>query len=757
MKLLTHLFGKLNFIRIIIPGLFLLLIHESAFSQIDDFIDPSVPVIELNDETKFTSLNGRMGSRFSLSYSGHLHGFYTGSLGFDSDEVEEMLMGVEIKGQLYCFRTSRLPLKARYLENQKLRLSMTGMHFTGETPEGIAVKVSVISPFTVSENLADEGNIKIQITPAFYILAEVENNTSGPLSGRMRIGLSRIPFRTSDLTNERSAASGREINQVVFKDFSHPTTFVGLRSVETKTYNFELQVFHGLENRFEIAANHTAETKLIYATYHDEKVITDNKWNMLLRYYYTKFWENLDQVFDYCEQNYSVLIGKSIRFENILKKSNTTPEEKWTLALTFRSELANTFFLLDEKDRPRFYVVEGRFRHMSTVDVAYETELNALFAPWRLKLQLDQWLTYMAMKEVYIGTGMYGDRKVHIIQGLSAAEYGPYLYHDVGDYPNVSETSDYFFGPYMAVEENASFTLLLYWYWKLTGDDQYTAQQLGMLDVLLQSLINRDTNNNGIADVAMGWSTYDVSNTLKLAPENVYLGVKQLCAYVAAAEMMQTLALKPQGASKTDLKDLHDVEDGEGIGYQYEKNYGNVALRNAQANKYLAEAKKIVTALKKASRKYGYVPLSLDESFTGWDQYSVVTGEGLLYMGLSGTQSEIIDELAGTLKSTYTKAFEKSKTNYGISLTSGEPVTWFSKVMVSDYVASRWFGQNNSTAIFTYQWNKNNRFAYNDGAFSEIRSWPGNWYPRGISALGYVLFEKDFTAGDHDDFLNEIK
>jgi hypothetical protein len=52
-------------------------------------------------------------------------------------------------------------------------------------------------------------------------------------------------------------------------------------------------------------------------------------------------------------------VSGNIKVENILKRSSASPEEKWVAALSFHNDLANSFVLLDEKDNPRFYVLEG--------------------------------------------------------------------------------------------------------------------------------------------------------------------------------------------------------------------------------------------------------------------------------------------------------------------------------------------------------------------------------------------------------------
>jgi hypothetical protein len=500
-----------------------------------------------------------------------------------------------------------------------------------------------------------------------------------------------------------------------------------------------------LKKQIKLSPGQSTTDTLIYATYFNGKVIRDLRTNQDLHFYYTQYWKSLQEVVEYAEQNAAKNIYLTQEFEKIVTHSNATPEEKWMVALAFHNDLANTFFLIDEKQQPRFYLVEGRFQHLSTIDVAHETELMAMFAPWRRKLQIEQWTHYVATGEVYfapntvLGKGEY-------TKGLTAAEYGPFLYHDVGDLPFVDATSNYNFGPNMAVEENSDFVLLLYWYWKLTGDDAFVKSKLGLTNVLLQSLINRDTDNSGIADTGYGWSTYDVNKVLKFSPENTYLGVKELCAYVTAAEMFRGLANK--GSDKGLFLDKEQVFDGDGVGFNSATVVSNVQLRNEQAVKYQSEAEKIFQTIRKAIRKHGYLPICLDSNFKGWDQQSVTIGEGLFLPGLAGCESTLLKRLSVILSKEYKTAFKNSQTSYGIKLVSKEDPTWFSKTMVSDIVASYWYGINNSTAIYAYQWNKNHPFAYNDGVEYKGFDWIGYWYPRGISSLPYLFRDRQSKGTD---------
>ncbi len=695
----------------------------------------------LTDSTNFSLLNSRLGSRFTFSLLNEKQSMQTGSLGFDMDEQMGLLIGITVNQKNYCFRTSKLPRNARYFNNQLLKFGPTSMQISGETPEGIQVNFTLISSFTPSKDLIDTAAIKTQIFPGFYMLVNVVNKSNAIITGKLKIGMAKTPVKGFNFMSLEPMAPENNQQKVLFRDNASLNGKVALMAIKTPAKGtFNEEGFGGLFYEFNIPKNNQQEFSQVYATHHSPTVIEDKRVNQALHFYYNEYWKNIDEVLAYAKERVEENLSLTQKFEDSLMNSKLSPQEKWVLALSFHTDLANTFFLTDANKQPRFYVSEGRFKHLSTVDVAHETEVSAIFCPWRLKLQLSQWTHYIARAELTVQANAVQNKPAYQ-QGMTAAEYGPYLYHDVGDLPFVNETANYNYGPHMAVEENTSFVLLLYYYWKISNDDTFVKSMLGTVDVLLQSVINRDTNRNGIADKAYGWTTYDANEALKLSPDNTFLGAKQLSAYAVAAEMFRALAIRERvntiDATKTG------VVDGQGAGY---KSAGvavnNEGLRIKQALHFENEAKTILTTLKKAQKKYGFIPVSLDEHFPKWNQRSVVIGEGLFLPGLAGSRAPILKELADVLKKDYAETYAQSITDYGVKLTTQEGTTWFSKTVVADVVAAQWYGIKHSSAPYMYQWNKNSPYAYNDGLLKKDDVWIGYWYPRGISMLGYWLLEK---------------
>jgi hypothetical protein len=556
--------------------------------------------------------------------------------------------------------------------------------------------------------------------------------------------LRKTPVNVNNHLGVRNYENG--LRKIYFRDTGgkHSKLALAAMNDDYRPYQND-RGFNGLFRDYSLEPGEELIDTLIFAAYHHTGVLRDLRSRQDLTFYYTKFWRNIEEVLEYSINNARKNLDVSRSFERILTETNASEKEKWIAALSFHNDLACSFFLLDDQGQPRFYLVEGRFQHLSTIDVAHETEVMALFAPWRLKLQLQQWTRYLAIRKVAVPPNEVLGKDSYY-EGYSASEFGPFLFHDVGDLPFVDGTSNYDYGPHMAVEENSDFVLLLYFYWKLTGDDEFMTSMLGFVDILLHSMINRDSNENGIADSGHGWTTYDVNRVLKESPDNSYLGVKQACAYITAAEMFAHSISNEEYSREYTKEDVAWVKDGEGSFYRDYAIESNLALRKKQVGRYSGEAEKIIAALSEAYDAYGYIPLSLDENTDHWNQSSVVIGEGLFLPGIAGSQAPQLYKLADLLSADYQQAFKKSLCDYGLRLSSEEDPTWFSKTMVSDLVGSYWYSTANSTAEFACKWNENNPFAYNDGAFNAQTPWTGYWYPRGVCSLWYLFRKEKLVA-----------
>lgn len=742
----------MNRFRTLVTGLVIgLVAHFTALAQQTYYsLDPAVPAQTITDKSKLTVLASRLGSRFSCSWVAQESGLHTGAMGYDNDQLRPLLAQVNVVGQPgFVLRTGHLSTGSKYFPTQLLRMGMATYQLEGQSGQ-LAMKLTVVSPFTPSDSLGQHAQVKTSLAPLHYLIVETTNKDSKPQQLEVKLGLQGIPFDRDKEVALSWWRRGKSMNELFFKDVAGAGSLQVLATSGFDGTHFEQDGYQGIGYQAKLAPRSTDTKVYVLAGHYQGKVMEYVPSHQDLTFYYLKYWKNIDEVLAYGRAEQVNNLNATAKFESILSTSKATPEEKWVAALTFRTDLANSFLLQGAKDGiARFYLTEGRFRHMNTIDVAHETETVAIFCPWRLKLQLEQWTDYLATKEVQVPSG----RRLNVVkdnlEGVSASEFGPYLYHDVGNFPYVYAAEGYDFGPVMPIEENSNFTLLLYYYWKLTGDRAFMQRHAGLVAVLLQSMMNRDSNGNGVADYAFGWSSYDVSEAIKRSPENLYLGVKQLCAYACGAELLEASVWKATRPKNTALKSTDEdgtTLDGNGKALFEKSIMDNEYLRKRQATQFNKEAETILATLQATMKQFGYLPVSLDQSFEGWNQHSVVISDGLYLPALAGSQSPVLKQAATLLEQNYQKALSTSRTPYGIKLSDGEEVTWFSKIMVGDVVSSYWFNKAESSARYTYNWNRDNHQAYQDGAFSLEKPWPGNWYPRGVSSLPYLFRDRKLAG-----------
>ncbi|GAF71065.1 unnamed protein product, partial [marine sediment metagenome] len=368
-------------------------------------------------------------------------------------------------------------------------------------------------------------------------------------------------------------------------------------------------------------------------------------------------------------------------------------------------------FVYDEEspDDFEYYVWEGEFKYLNTVDVAHDYGvLEGLYFPWVLKLELESWKKNAKQEEKGIVIPHDLGRRFEI-EGIQAFKTEGW------------QTSG------MPVEENTNFILLSYWYWNQTNDDQFIKETAGFIKKLTQSLINRDTNNNGIVDTDIGITTYDNDGNLALykGPDNTYLGIKQLAAYISAEKIFEI-------SNDKEAKDL--------------------ASQQAQM---------ITESLKKAYDAYGFIPLSLNSSFAekylfegkkvyGTEEQGFPFIIGLFYPTLTKLESPYLDELLPILAKSYSSAYEKSLVKnengkvVGLQLAEYQHgnLGWFSHSVMADYIAERLLGLNYQSEQIFFPLIFDSPFAFTDGYTFRKPFYPPKscllFYPRG-AALFVIL------------------
>jgi len=256
----------------------------------------------------------------------------------------------------------------------------------------------------------------------------------------------------------------------------------------------------------------------------------------------------------------------------------------------------------------------------------------------------------------------------------------------------------------MPVENNANFTILLYWYYFITRDKELLRNLYDVAFRLLMANKKRGFRKRGIANIDTT-TTYNLSEALHKSPLNTYLGIKECVAYIMGSKLSEVVG---QTENKIILQ---------------------------------KEAEKILDTLEYTKEKYEYIPVSLDTSYPGCDQRTITTADPLLYVAMTGLNDPIIEKIVKIISSEFDNTYYTCTRNlYGIRLVENEDITWFSKLAIIDAVSNILFKIPIDSSKYAYDWNKNNPNAYSDGALSETQESQNQKYPRGISLMWEIIY-----------------
>jgi len=623
-----------------------------------------------------TVMNSRFGSRFNLDW--YFSGQKVKSSVMGTLEDKDIGLALELINNEGSKETV-FPISPNSSFNKQTNeLGLTYQKINFENEE-LIISLTIKSPFSESKSTDDE-NTKLSSAPFFYLEITLENKTQKMLDKTFSLSL----FQAGEVKN----------NTIYFSD---PARRDGMRALASFGKNPDIIPFiKGSRGGFDWKTTlkpKTSETaNFIYAGFLDGGAITDisNPENKkIMKFAYTKWFKSLEEVINYAQSDYEKIERKSLQFEKNLQNSQLSPQQKWLTAQAFHSYLGNT--LLVGKN---FFVWEGEFKYLNTLDVAHDYDVLAgLYFPWAIKLELNSWA-----------------------KSAKEDQFGKVIPHDLGFRFNLKNRQEYAIEGNdtsgMPVEENSNFILLAYWYWHQTKDTEFIEQLLPLIKNLCQSLINRDTNNNGIADQGIGMTTYDNDGNLALkqAPDSSYLGIKQLTAYLAAEKMF------------TDAKDKKGQQ-----------------LINKQAEL-------IAGSLKQAYSKYDFIPLSLDPNF---QEQGFAAFTGLFYPALTNLDSPILKDLLPILSDSYKKAYEKSLVKdengktYGLQLAEFQSLHlgWFSHSTMADYIAKKLFNQDYDSSQYWFPLLYDNPYSFADGQYFNQPDKPITtliFYPRGAAIFSHL-------------------
>ncbi len=514
----------------------------------------------------FEALLGRLGSRFFINLAPQRLAARVSSLGTGTGDLHDLVIAIRQDSEIRA-----LPFTDRYpvWESIDQRQTMTAYTYDCSSPAlPFKLKARFRAPFY-------PGDEKISSAPIVFLDLFVKNQGNRVASGEVLFAIphkrwfnsSRIkPYDSGDVkgytystfynyedesinyvqskvATEAVCVRGSDTSDIEFKglgksdfdDFSHDRIwdFVspqGYPRVQNDHrfpfFTFFPKGYSGIKWRIEnLGPGATVSKRLVLAGHVSQRILRVKNRSYdddTYRFKYTSYFSDLSELLVYAFQESSEMISKSSFFDStigsgeFLYLSPTYIKEFRNLvSYAFQSFLANTWWALSEKGREWFSTWEGTdCRFHSTVDVEYNNAWFYLhFFPDLLKRVMDQWILY-----------------------LKESREGFFLSHDMG-------RGDFVGGqvyPHdMPVEENTNYILLLYKYWKTTGDGGYVRRRFSTVRSLLDFLFRCDTNNNGIPDIHTANTIDDASFALQFSRDQTYLGVKCLAAYHAGAKLAE--------------------------------------------------------------------------------------------------------------------------------------------------------------------------------------------------------------------------
>ncbi|MCC7147183.1 MAG: DUF4965 domain-containing protein [Phycisphaeraceae bacterium] len=390
-------------------------------------------------------------------------------------------------------------------------------------------------------------------------------------------------------------------------------------------------------------------------------------------------------------------LALSRRLEKLLDQASLGPAQRHLLNQGFQAFLSNTFWCDLEDGQEWFSVWEGSCYFHSTVDVEYNTSLFYLTLwPRLLEVQLKRWSRY---------------GKEHSASG------GAVLSHDMGRGAWAGK-QDYAHD--MPVEENANYLLLLQAYCHWTGETGLLADLTEFIEKLTRYLLWTDRDGSGFPSEGVANTIDDAMPATQFARKQTYLAIKRLAALAAAADLLGRcgrgeMAEKCRALVKPDLL---KVEKAAWLGDHYAVcvDKSAVGVRDVWTDKLL-----------------------MAEQMDGWDSYSIYSGNGLLLPLMIG-QPLLLN--LKRLQSDVGNAVRETLSQYGCGHTSYETDNvWVSQNLWRDHLAG-YLGQTWMPMLSGHYWDM--QIMSNTGEQSKgfIDTYINNnlcFYPRGVTALGYLL------------------
>lgn len=537
------------------------------------------------------------------------------------------------------------------------------LNWCTESWENEFINFKLITPFT---RIPDPKNIEPEMAMFYFapvIFAELTfNNSSSKKHMEGLFALRGIRRVLSDSTNGLLLGGANGVSYGFAVKPDETVSELLSRDIVKAVNNQDLKIRRlGTEGglKFNIKPGEKRRYYLVLGTYQGGYITSYIK----TQFYYSYFFSNLEDVLSYGIDNLSLYLKEAHKKDKELESMRFNENKKYLISLATRSYVANTELLVNKKAELVFIVNEGEYQMMNTLDLTVDQVYWEMwFTPWTVKNELDFFIkNYSYYDKVKDVSGKIADGGISFCHDLGVANmFSP---KTCSSYELEGLNGCF---SYMTHEELLNWLITAAIYIFLKSDIEWAELKNDVFKQILDSIIKRDGNDDGIMDrdsirceSGSEITTYDcLDESLGQARNSLYLAVKTWAGYVCLENIFNLLDI-------VDLKEL-------------------------SFNKAVLCAETIISNFKKDEQ---YIPAVFGN---GNSSRIIPAIEGLIYPWIINDKDAVspdgrFKELFKCLKAHFTGVLKPGfcidEKSGGWKLSSTSSNTWLSKIFLNQFIA----------------------------------------------------------------------
>ncbi|HEY3396189.1 MAG TPA: DUF4965 domain-containing protein [Armatimonadota bacterium] len=657
----------------------------------------------------YETILSKLGSRMSLNFRPQEKRVYYSPLGRYYDAPLDLRIGVQVGEEIRC-----LPFTDQHSAFPEIEqhLTMTGVLYRATWREvGLRLEAEFISPFYPQDE-------QVSTAPLFYLRVSLQRFGQVPPEHPVEQAEVLVEMDwaadQAGVTSLQTTATGDTLHRIMQVDLSQTEigkdSFfipdmgeIGLTLAAEDLLQGEGPSLTVSEQGFRfLMVPDGEEARVTWVGFTSDPIMRVH--GDLTPFKYTEFFGSGAEVLAWATAEREAILAKTRFFDGLFTRASFTAAERDLHAFGFQSYLAMTWWTRRPDGRDWYSVWEGCCLFHSTVDVEYNmATFYLLFWPKLLELELDAWADFaLARPDVA----------------------GKFLSHDIGIRHEVDRQA---YPHPMEIEENANYLLLLYGFWRTTGEEGCVQRNWALAREFSRFLMDADKNGNGFPQVGVANTIDDASPAVQFSHEQTYLAVKTAAALHVVGIIARHLGDAEFACACETRVALIDrtLQEQAWLGDHY-------AVCIDQGVTEIADPWHPGLLLTDVLEEGGRI--------RGWDAYSLYTSLGLLTLQMTDTVLPL--SYPERLRQDIVRAAQESQGPYGCFHSSSDHSNeWISMNLHRDFVAA-YMGVDLITPHTGLYWNfelHNNSAAGRGGCFTD--TYGGNflhYYPRGLTSMGML-------------------